>query len=107
MPVPDVLGWDARAIAVSWVPGRAHRARRPPSASAGISPACTWRARPGYGAPWPGFIASLPLGSGAGNWADRGGEAGDSWPQWYGRERLLPYARRGLARARCTRPTCS
>jgi fructosamine-3-kinase len=94
VPVPDVLGWDATAIAVSWLPGEA------------ASPAAAERfgrdlarlhlaGSAGFGAPWPGFIASLPLGSGAGN-REHGGDAGDSWPQWYGRERLLPYARRGL-----------
>jgi fructosamine-3-kinase len=96
VPVPDVLGRDASAIAVSWLPADG------PSAAAaegfGRDLARLHLAgSAGFGAPWPGFIASLPLGSGAGNWADSGGGAGDSWPQWYGRERLLPYARRGLA----------
>ena len=36
-----------------------------------------------FGAPWPGFIASLPLPN------DRAG----SWPTWYAEHRLLPYAR--------------
>jgi fructosamine-3-kinase len=95
VPVPDVLGWDATAIAVSWLPGEA------PSAAAaerfGRDLARLHLAgSAGFGAPWPGFIASLPLGSGAGNREDNGGDAGDSWPQWYGRERLLPYARRGM-----------
>src|SRR5260370_440105 len=36
------------------------------------------------GAPWPGWIAGLPLPN----------DAGDSWPEWYGTQRLLPYARR-------------
>jgi fructosamine-3-kinase len=37
-----------------------------------------------YGAPWPGWIAGLPLGN----------DAGDSWPEWYAAQRLLPFARR-------------
>jgi fructosamine-3-kinase len=36
------------------------------------------------GAPWPGFIAGLPLGN----------RDAPSWPQWYAAERLLPFARR-------------
>jgi fructosamine-3-kinase len=39
----------------------------------------------GFGAPWPGFIASLPL--------DNTPDVGD-WPQWYARRRLLPFLRR-------------
>ena len=40
-----------------------------------------------FGAPWPGFIASLPLD----NEPARGPEA---WPQWYANRRLLPFLRR-------------
>jgi fructosamine-3-kinase len=95
VPVPDVLGWDASAIAVSWLPGEAPSpaaAERFGRDLAGLHLAGS----ASFGAPWPGFIASLPLGSGAGSREDSGGGAGDSWPQWYGRERLLPYARRAL-----------
>ena len=38
-----------------------------------------------FGAPWPGFIASLPLPN----------DREHSWPSWYGRCRLLPYCRIG------------
>jgi len=95
VPVPDVLGWDASAVAVSWLPGEAPSA----AAAEGFGRDLARLHLAGsarFGAPWPGFIASLPLGSGAGSWEDSGGDAGDSWPQWYGRERLLPYARRGM-----------
>jgi fructosamine-3-kinase len=36
-----------------------------------------------FGAPWPGFIASLPLPS----------EQADHWPSWFAATRLLPYCR--------------
>jgi len=39
----------------------------------------------GFGAPWPGFIASLPLD----NTPDAAG-----WPQWYAHRRLLPFLTR-------------
>jgi fructosamine-3-kinase len=46
-----------------------------------------------FGAPWPGFIASLPLPN----------AQADSWPAWYAQQRLLPYCARardaGLLRA--------
>ncbi len=35
-----------------------------------------------FGAPWPGYIANLPLSN----------EEADAWPAWYARFRLLPYA---------------
>ena len=86
VPVPDVLGWDAAGLAVSWVPGSA-----PDAASAerfGRDLARLHLAGSArYGAPWPGFIASLPLRNGAGT-------TGESWPRWYASQRLLPYVRR-------------
>src|SRR5207245_3430573 len=36
-----------------------------------------------FGAPWPGFIASLQLPN----------DQGESWPAWYVEHRLLPYSR--------------
>ena len=38
-----------------------------------------------FGAPWPGYIASLPLPN----------DEADAWPDWYARFRLLPYCRIG------------
>ena len=38
-----------------------------------------------FGAPWPGYIASLPLPN----------DQADSWPDWYARCRLLPYCQIG------------
>jgi fructosamine-3-kinase len=44
---------------------------------------------PSFGAPWPGYIASLPLDNTAPGSA---GEAG--WGSWYAERRLLPHLRR-------------
>jgi fructosamine-3-kinase len=44
---------------------------------------------PSFGAPWPGYIASLPLDNTA---PDSAGEA--IWGSWYAERRLLPYLRR-------------
>ena len=95
VPVPDVLGQDATAIAVSWLPGEAPGAAAAERFGRDLA-RLHLAGSPRFGASWPGFIASLPLGSGAGNREHGGGDARDSWPQWYGRERLLPYARRGM-----------
>jgi fructosamine-3-kinase len=82
VPVPEVLACDEAALVISWLPQEAPGPRaaerfgrdlaRMHGAGAGT-----------FGAPWPGSIAGLPLSN----------RAGDSWPEWYATERLLPYAR--------------
>jgi fructosamine-3-kinase len=86
VPVPDVLGWDAAGLAVSWVPGGAPGAAAAERFGRDLA-RLHLAGSAGYGAPWPGFIASLPLGN-------RAGTEGESWPRWYASERLLPYVRR-------------
>jgi fructosamine-3-kinase len=85
VPVPDVLAAGPAGLVVSWVPDGA-----PDQASAerfGRDLAALHAAgAPAFGAPWPGFIASLPL---------PGTESG-AWPQWYAERRLLPYVRMAL-----------
>ena len=103
-PVPNVLGWDAGGLVVSWVPGGtpdATAADRFGRDLARLHLAGAVR----FGAPWAGFIASLPLGNGAseedprhlgrGESCERapGGSAGEAWPLWFARQRLLPYVR--------------
>jgi fructosamine-3-kinase len=86
VPVPEVLGCDESALVLSWVPaGRpgpvaAERFGRDLARLHGAGAEA-------FGAPWPGFIASLPLD----NEPARGPEA---WPQWYANLRLLPFLRR-------------
>jgi len=86
VPVPAVLGQDSHALVLSWIPpGPAD-----PGAAAmfgrelaGLHAA----GAVGYGAPWPGFIASLPLDNTP--WpASRG------WAEWYAERRIVPYLRR-------------
>ena len=83
VPVPDVLGWGEATLVVSAVPaGEASpaAAERFGRDLARLHSAGADR----FGAPWPGFIASLPLPN----------DPGQSWPDWYARQRLLPYLRR-------------
>jgi fructosamine-3-kinase len=83
VPVPEVAGWDEAALVISWLAAEAPN--RQAAERFGRDLARMHAAgSPAYGAPWPGFIAGLPLGN----------DAGDSWPEWYAGERLLPYARR-------------
>jgi len=85
VPVPEVLGWDDAALVISWVP--AERADRRAAERFGRELAQLHAAgAASYGAPWPGTIASLPLPN----------EPGESWPDWYARQRLLPYLRRAV-----------
>jgi fructosamine-3-kinase len=96
VPVPEVLARDQNALVLSWVPpgspgpAAAERFGRELARlhAAGAD---------GFGAPWPGFIASLPLDN-------EPARDGDAWPRWYAERRLLPFLRRAadagaLARA--------
>lgn len=82
VPVPEVLAVTAEALVISMVvPGHAT-----PSAAFRFGAELARMHTAGaaeFGAPWRGFIASLPL--------DNTPAAG--WPQWYARRRLQPYLR--------------
>ncbi len=84
VPVPEVIVALPDLLALAWVePGR------PSSAAAerfGRQLAATHRAgAEAFGAPWPGFIGSLPQ--------DNDGADG-GWAQWFVTRRLEPYLRR-------------
>jgi fructosamine-3-kinase len=86
VPIPEVLGWDDQALVLSWLPpGPAS----PASAAAFGRDLARLHAAgaAAFGAPWPGFIASLPLDNTP--WP-----TADGWPRWYAERRLLPYLRR-------------
>jgi fructosamine-3-kinase len=91
VPVPEVLGWDEATLVVSWVaagpagPGAAERFGR--------DLARMHRAgAPAFGAPWPGFIASLSMPNADSGLAVAPG-CTPSWPDWYTAYRVLPYLR--------------
>jgi fructosamine-3-kinase len=77
-PVCTGDGWLALGLVP---PGRAGRAaaERFGRELAGLHGAGSVR----LGAPWPGYIATLPLPN----------DGGQEWPGWYARCRLLPYCR--------------
>jgi fructosamine-3-kinase len=83
VPVPEVLAVTETALVISMIPpGHAT-----PSAAFGFGAGLARLHAAGaadFGAPWRGFIASLPLDNTPGETA---------WPQWYARRRLLPYLR--------------
>jgi fructosamine-3-kinase len=82
VPVPEIIGRHNRTLALVYLP-----AGRPEGAAAerfGRDLAALHAASAdSFGAPWAGFIASLPLPN----------EQADSWPSWYAEHRLLPYCR--------------
>ena len=95
IPVPDVIGYDETTLVLSWLPpghadvAAAERFGRDLAALHASGADC-------FGAPWPGFIASLPLD----NTPAHGLEA---WPEWYASRRLLPFLRRAADAGTLTR----
>lgn len=82
VPVPELIFRDNGLLALIWLTqGAADRgaAERFGRDLARLHAAGSSR----FGAPWTGFIASLPLSN----------DQADSWPQWYAEHRLAPYAR--------------
>jgi fructosamine-3-kinase len=83
-PVADLVCAEDGLLALRWLPpGQADRdtAERFGRELAGLHQAGPER----FGAPWPGYIASLPLPN----------DEADAWPDWYAHNRLLPYCKIG------------
>ena len=82
VPVPQVLGADENLLVIELLPPG-----RPTVQAArefGAALARTHSAgAPSFGAPWPGYIASLPLAN----------TPGTEWGSWYAEHRLVPYLR--------------
>ena len=89
VPVPEVLAVGPQALVISMIPP----GRPTPEAAFGFGADLARlhaAGAAGFGAPWPGFIASLPLDN-----TPLPDAAGD-WPQWYAQRRLLPFLRRAV-----------
>jgi fructosamine-3-kinase len=83
--IPAVLGCDEYALVVSWLPS----GPATPEAAERFGRELADMHAAGaddFGAPWAGFIASLPLDN------EPGPPGG--WPDWYAARRLLPFLRR-------------
>jgi fructosamine-3-kinase len=83
-PVPQVIGVAADFLVIELLAplerASAAKARRLGGDLARMHAA----GAPSFGAPWPGYIASLPLDNGA---------AESDWGSWYAKHRLAPYLR--------------
>jgi fructosamine-3-kinase len=113
VPLPGILGWDEATLVVAWLPEQApdqHMAEQFGRDLAVLHASGAER----FGTPWPGFIATLPLGDRSGDTVTVTAEAtvpgplttgagpgrpvtlisgaGD-WGSWYASKRLLPYLR--------------
>jgi len=100
VPVPEVLAVTEAALVISMIPpGHAM-----PSAAFRFGTELARMHAAGsenFGAPWRGFIASLPLDNTPAPSGQPAGAApsrtqGTQWPQWYANRRLLPYLRQAL-----------
>ncbi|MCO6005312.1 fructosamine kinase family protein [Actinoallomurus purpureus] len=86
-PVLEVLGVDDTTLVLPWIesgaptPEAAERFGRELALLHGAGAEA-------YGAPWRGYIASLPLDN----------TEGSSWPEWYAERRVLPYVRMAVDR---------
>jgi fructosamine-3-kinase len=85
VPVPEVLAVTEAALVISMIPPGRASASAAFGFGAGLARLHA-AGSAGFGAPWPGVIASLPL--------DNTPLAGPpDWPRWYASRRLLPYLR--------------
>jgi fructosamine-3-kinase len=97
VPVPEVLGWDEDTLAIGWITQESPDRRS--ALRFGRELAVLHAAgADGFGAPWPGFIAGLPLPNEAPPSAAPGNAPGDApgnahWATWYAGARVLPYVR--------------
>ncbi len=90
VPVPEVLAVTETALVIAMIPpGRAS-----PSAAFGFGAGLARlhaAGAAGFGAPWRGVIASLPLDNTPLDGKSRAGPP--DWPSWYAARRVLPYLR--------------
>ena len=88
VPVPAVLAVGPSALVISRIPPEGST----PEAAFGLGADLARLHAAGadsFGAPWPGFIASLPLDNAP-------LPPGGGWPEWYADRRLLPFLRRAV-----------
>jgi fructosamine-3-kinase len=82
VPVPDVISVDAEMLVIEMLPPGDPTAAAARDLGAGLARLHAAGAE-SFGAPWPGYLAGLPLPN----------NAGTNWAAWYAEHRILPYAR--------------
>jgi fructosamine-3-kinase len=81
--VPGVLGVDEHMLVIELIPAGSPTREAAREFGAGLARMHAAGA-PSFGAPWPGYIASLPLDN----------TQGRDWAAWYAEQRIVPYLRR-------------
>ena len=82
VPVPEVLGVDENLLVIELLPAGGPTRDAAADFGAGLARMHAAGAS-SFGAPWPGYIASLPLAN----------TPGTEWGSWYAEHRLVPYLR--------------
>jgi fructosamine-3-kinase len=95
--VPEVLGVDDSMLVIELLPPGRPSPRAAHDFGAGLARTHAAGA-PAFGAPWAGFIASLPLDNTP---LDDPGET--DWGTWYAARRIVPYLRRARDSGTLTR----
>jgi fructosamine-3-kinase len=86
VPVPEVVAVDEEALVIEMLPPG--RPTREAASAFGAALARLHAAgAPSLGAPWPGYIAGLPLP----NSQPGPCPGGTAWAQWYAENRVVPY----------------
>jgi fructosamine-3-kinase len=83
VPVPEVLAVDDHVLVLELLPPGHPIGAAAREFGAGLARLHATGA-PSFGAPWPGYIASLPLDN----------SPGTEWSAWYAELRLVPYLRK-------------
>ena len=93
VPVPAVLGADENTLVIELLPP----GEPTPGAARDLGAALARMhaaGANGFGAPWPGYIASLPLDNTPLGSAPLGDAGEADWGSWYAERRLAPYLQR-------------
>jgi fructosamine-3-kinase len=93
VPVPAVLGVDDSVLVLELLPPGDPTQRAAGEFGAALASMHAVGA-PGFGAPWPGYIASLPLDNTPPDNAPAGNAREPDWASWYAERRLAPYLKR-------------
>lgn len=83
VPVPEVLGANEHLLVIELLPPGVATRDAALELGAGLAGMHAAGA-PSFGAPWPGYIASLPMDN----------SPGQDWGAWYAEHRIVPYLRK-------------
>jgi fructosamine-3-kinase len=83
VPVPEVIGVSQDLLVIEFLPPGSPTPEAAEEFGANLARMHA-KGPPTFGAPWPGYIASLPLDN----------TPGTEWGSWYAEQRLVPYLKK-------------